>query len=314
MERNAVQSGGGGPALASLIGELYERGRAQEFGLTRECFGQFLEEIRRKYLARGASETEILALYSSLHVEELVLARACAAGDERAWDVFLTRYREKLYDIAGYLARDAATSRELADSIYADLYGMRERNGERVSKLASYMGRGSLEGWLRTVMAQEYINCYRRRRRLVSLDEEAEQGVQFVASAPPAPKAVDPCLEAATDEALAELSPEDRFVLASYYLDSRTLAQIARVLGVHESTISRKVDKLAASLQRRILDGMERRGRSRRQAREALEVDVRDLKVDVRTLLQGAAPPPFFDKKAEGPLAKGRDKQRPAET
>jgi len=314
MERNAAQFGGGGPALASAIAGLYERGRAQEFGLTRECFAQILEEIRRKYLPRAASETEILALYSSLHVEELVLARACAAGEERAWDVFLTRYREKLYDIANYLARDASMSRELADSIYADLYGIRERNGERVSKLASYMGRGSLEGWLRTVMAQEYINGYRRRRRLVSLDEEEEQGVQFEAAAPPPAKAVDPCLEAATDEALAELSPEDRFVLASYYLDSRTLAQIARLLGVHESTISRKVDKLAAVLQKRILDGMERRGMSRRQAKEALEVDVRDLKVDVRTLLQGAASPPFFDKKAEGPLTKGRDEQRPVET
>lgn len=314
MARQTVQFGGENTAVASVLAELYQKGRGQEFGLTREHFGNILEEIRRKYLPAAASETETLALYSSLHVEELVLAHACAAGEERAWDVFLTRYREKLYEIANYLARDASMSRELADSIYADLYGIRERDGKRVSKLASYMGRGSLEGWLRTVMAQEYINGYRRRRRLVSLDEEAEQGVQFVAVAPPPARAVAPCLEAATDEALAELSPEDRFVLASYYLDSRTLAQIARVLGVHESTISRKLNKLAASLHKRILAGLERRGLSRRQAKEALEVDVRDLEVDVRTLLQGTAPPPFFDKKAEGPLAKGRDERRPAET
>ena len=42
-------------------------------------------------------------------------------------------------------------------------------------------------------------------------------------------------------------------VLAAYYLDGRTLAEIARMLGVHESTISRKVDKLAKSLRKKIL-------------------------------------------------------------
>ncbi|HXY09131.1 MAG TPA: sigma-70 family RNA polymerase sigma factor [Terriglobales bacterium] len=305
MARRGVQFGAEDPTLARVIAELYEKGRGQEFGLTRECFAQILEEIRQKYLPAGASQAETLALYSSLRAEELVLARACAAGEERAWDTFLTRYREKLYEIATYIAKEASTARELADSIYADLYGIRERDGERLSKLASYMGRGSLEGWLRTVMAQEYVNGYRRRRRLVSLEEESDQGVQFVAAAPSPAKTVDPRLTAATDEALAELSPEDRFVLASYYLDSRTLAQIARILRVHESTISRKLDKLAGSLRKRILAGLRRRGMSRRQAHEALEVDVRDLEIKVRALLQETGPPPFFDKKAEGPLAKG---------
>jgi RNA polymerase sigma-70 factor, ECF subfamily len=305
MARTGVQLEAERRATASLIAGLYEKSRGQEFGLTREGFTQILHEIRKRYLPEGASQAETLALYSSLHIEELVLARACAAGEERAWDAFVTRYREKLYEIATYIAKESSTSRELADSIYADLYGIREREGARLSKLASYMGRGSLEGWLRTVIAQEYINSYRRRRRLVSLDEESEQGVQFVAAAPAPARAVDPRLTAATDEALAELPPEDRFVLASYYLDSRTLAQIARILGVHESTISRKLDKLTAWLRKRILAGLGRRGMSRHQAKEALEVDVRDLEINVRTVLQGTADPPFFDKKAEGPLAKG---------
>jgi RNA polymerase sigma-70 factor, ECF subfamily len=76
---------------------------------------------------------------------------------------------------------------------------------------------------------------------------------------------------------LAALDSEDRMVLAAYYLDGRTLAEIARMLGVHESTISRKVDKLAKSLRKKILAGMVQQGMARRQAEEALEVDVRDL-------------------------------------
>ena len=43
-------------------------------------------------------------------------------------------------------------------------------------EVSLFTGRGSLEGWLRTVLAQEFVNRYRRTRRLVSLDEEGEDG------------------------------------------------------------------------------------------------------------------------------------------
>ena len=168
--------------------------------------------------------------------------------------------------IATYIAKESSAARELADSLYADLYGTTTRDGQRISKLASYTGRGSLEGWLRTVMAQEFVNRYRRQRRLVSLDEESEDGAQFAATSSEPGIVVDPRVEAATDEVLSRASAEDRFILASYYLDGRTLAEIARTLAVHESTISRKLDKLAKALRKQILTALERRGMSRRQA------------------------------------------------
>ena len=135
-------------------------------------------------------------------------------------------------------------------------------------------------------MAQEYVNRYRRTKRLVSLDEESEEGVQFRAPEPQPVPPADTRLAQATDEALAALSGEDRTVLSAYYLDGRTLAEIARMLGVHESTISRKVDKLAKSLRKQIVAALVRRGMSRRQAEEALEVDVRDLQLDIRQSLK----------------------------
>jgi RNA polymerase sigma-70 factor (ECF subfamily) len=285
---------------------VYEKSRGQIFGLTREQFDGILGEIARKYLPVDAAQSEIRELYTSLRVEELALARACALGHEHAWEVFLTRYREKLYDVAGYITKESSAARELADSIYAELYGTATRDGQRASKLASYTGRGSLEGWLRTVMAQEHINRYRRQRRLVSLDEETEEGIQFASAESEAAIAVDPRVEAAVDEVLVALPSEDRFVLASYFLDERTLAQIARTLGVHESTISRKLDKLAKSLRKQILASLGRRGMSRRQAQEALEVDVRDLRVNIRSrLAQETGGQAFSKKKAEAPAGDG---------
>jgi RNA polymerase sigma-70 factor, ECF subfamily len=292
--------------LDSVVAEIYRKSRFEEFGLTRHQFDCVLLEIAGKYLPADAAQNDVRELYASLRVEELALARACAGGHEHAWEVFLTRYREKLYDIANYITKESSTGRELADSIYAELYGTATRDGQRTSKLASYTGRGSLEGWLRTVMAQEHINRYRRQRRLVSLDEETEEGFQFAAAEPEPTIAVDPRVEAAIDEVLAALSSEDRFVLASYFLDGRTLAEIARTLGVHESTISRKLDKLAKSLRKQILASLGRRGMSRRQAQEALEVDVRDLRVNIRSrLAQETAGQAFSKKKAEAPAGDG---------
>jgi len=105
---------------------------------------------------------------------------------------------------------------------------------------------------------------------------------------------------------LAALPAEDRFVLASYYLDHRTLAEIARTLRVHESTISRRLDKLAKTLRKQILATLRRKGMSRRQAEEALQMDVRDLHVDIRTCLaQETSAKPFSDKKAEAQAGEG---------
>ncbi|MGC1372079.1 MAG: sigma-70 family RNA polymerase sigma factor [Candidatus Sulfotelmatobacter sp.] len=269
-------------AVTELLAQLHAKSCGEKVGITSEELAQILCDVAAKYLPNSADHSECCAFLVSLRVEELALARACAAGSNPAWEIFLTRYREKLYQSALRIAREDSAARDLADSLYAELYGTTLREGQRLSKLASFTGRGSLEGWLRTVLAQEFVNRYRRTKRLVSLDEENQEGAQFAAPEPEPVSAADSRLEFATDTALAELSSEDRFVLASYYLDGRTLAEVARILNVHESTISRKVDKLAKLLRKKILTGLMQQGLGRRQAEEALDVDVRDLQINIR--------------------------------
>jgi RNA polymerase sigma-70 factor (ECF subfamily) len=285
---------------ASALAELYQRSRAAEVGLSEAEFSAILEEIATKYLPPETSEGGAEEFCRGLRMEELALARACAAGRERAWELFLTRYRERLYDAARSITREDGSARELADSLYADLYGMETRGGRRTGKLNYYTGRGSLEGWLRATLAQEYVNRFRRRKRLVSLEEKTEEGVQFAAADPPSQQALDPRLVETTDAVLAALAAEERFILASYYLDGRTLAEIARALGVHESTISRKLEKVARAVRGKITDELVRRGMSRRQAEEALQTDVRDLSLDVSgRLAQKSGAAAFYRKGSE---------------
>jgi RNA polymerase sigma-70 factor, ECF subfamily len=288
----AVQS-----AVAEMIAELYGKSGCEKLGLSRESFAAILCSVTAKYLPAEASKPEVCVFLRTLRADELALARACAAGDNSAWEIFLTRYREKLYQSALRIAREESAARDLADSLYAELYGTNLRDGARVSKLESFTGRGSLEGWLRTVLAQEFVNRYRQTKRLVSLDEEIEDGAQFAAPEPETISTADSRLELSTDAALAALSSEDRLVLTAYYLDGCTLAEVARMLGVHESTVSRKIGKLAKSLRKKIVGNMVRLGVERRAAEETLEVDVRDLQVNIRRSLGQESPAAAFSEK-----------------
>jgi RNA polymerase sigma-70 factor (ECF subfamily) len=284
--------------LELFLRDLFGKSGGEKYSITQQQFGDLLTGVAEKYLPADVSLSEVRTLYSTLHVEELVLARACASGNERAWEDFMIRYREKLHDAALRITREVSKARELVGSIYADLYGTPSRDGARVSKLAYYSGRGSLEGWLRTVMAQRHVNEYRSNRHTVSLEEETDAGKQFASATISPAHSADPRLAQVIDEALGSLSAEDRSVLAYYFLDDLTLARIAAILRVHESTISRRLEKLVRQLRKDILLRLTRKGMSRRQAEEALETDVRDLTIDIRKqLTQDSPSAPFSGKK-----------------
>jgi len=77
------------------------------------------------------------------YARDLELARQCAAGDEAAWERFILEFRPILYRAADALDPGGG-ARELADTLYADLYGVAEAGAERRSLFRYYQGRSSL--------------------------------------------------------------------------------------------------------------------------------------------------------------------------
>ena len=263
----------------------YEACSAEQFGFTRAEFDGMLDVLIRQHSADVRSSEEREEFLDALRMDDLVLARACARGNEKAWDRFLGLYRSRLYSAALVIAREESSGRELADSVYADLFGMRvEGDGRRISKLELYNGRGSLEGWLRTVLAQEFVNRYRSARRLVRFEDAIDTPSEDGESAGVSTLERD-LLAHATDAALTALSAEEQFILSAYHLDDRTLADIGSMLRVHESTISRRLEKLASALRKRIVKELCGNGITKRAAQEMLKVDVRELSIDVRERL-----------------------------
>jgi RNA polymerase sigma-70 factor (ECF subfamily) len=300
--------GGAGEGLAwtpgaldgSLVEELWQECDGASLGLERVEFREILQQAGASQnfgLAEGAnaSRQQQAGYLRVLKLNELMLAQACAAGKDRAWEQFVATYRQPLMRAAIAITGSETLGRDLADQLYAELYGLTEKAGERRCPLASYRGRGSLMGWLRTTLAQRHVDYHRRSHREEPLEE-------FDAPAPEQaqekPAAMLTTLEKAVEGALSSAEAEDRLLLAAYFLDGRTLHEIAKMLQVHEATVSRKLKRICQDLRKQVLKNLQGLGLSRRAGEEALGADPRDLDVNLKELLQYSQSDAFQEKAA----------------
>jgi RNA polymerase sigma-70 factor (ECF subfamily) len=221
-------------------------------------FAECLLEVGRNEFGPGASTAQILDFCKKLHLKDLALAQACSRGSTIAWEWFLDRYRDRLYAAALVLARDESVACELADSISGDLFCCADNAKLQASKLASYTGRGSLDGWLKAVLTHAYVDRYRSSRRMVSLDRHLDSLKSCCLRETAEHTAADARLDDAVKEAFLQCDPEKRFLLATYFFDNRTLVEIA---AAWESRIDCQ---------------------QRRQIEELFQSDVCSLSLDVR--------------------------------
>jgi len=262
--------------------ELYTISEAAKFDISREAFEGLLFDISQKYLPSGAPPSSIAEFCLKLHLNDLALAQACASGQENAWNIFVDRYRNKLFRAAWRLVKDESRARELVDTFCSDLFAI-VSGGRRASKLRSYTGRGSLENWLKVGLLQANVDFHRSERRYTDFDEIAA----CVRSDPAFSLEAldDPRIEDSLRAALRELPAEARFILPAYFLDRYNLARIATALGVHESTASRHLEKALRTVRKSLARKLQDRGMNRRSINESLERSPKEISFDMRSEL-----------------------------
>jgi RNA polymerase sigma-70 factor len=246
------------PALADVLDECWKRAATPaDWNITREQFQAVLERSTAHRFCGPSPDTKTIRRYlESLQLADLALACACSEGIEAAWDTFVAKYRPELYRAARAIAGES-NARELADSLYAELYGLPGSDGERKSLFSYFHGRSKLGTWLRAVLSQRHVDELRRTRRTDSLDElvDNNEQAQPVATG----TAVDPeretyiaMMQAVLSNVLDGLGAHERLRLAYYYVEKLTLAEIGRLLGEHEATVSRKLDRARREIRRRV--------------------------------------------------------------
>lgn len=244
----------------ALVMRLHDQARASRWALSVEAFAESLDAaIRHGFPGAEPSPADVRSFLEALRLEDLALACGCAAGHDAAWEFFIREHRPGLYRAAEAIDRTGG-GRELADSLYADLFGLRERDGERQSLFRYFHGRSSIGSWVRAVLSQRHIDTLRARRRLDPLpDDESPAALPApVADRDPARERFRLVLHEALHAVLAMLVPRDRLRLGCYYAQNLKLAAIGRLLGEHEATVSRHL------------------ARTRRDIRAAVEQRLRD--------------------------------------
>jgi RNA polymerase sigma factor (sigma-70 family) len=242
---------------------LYEQSSAAHWGLSRERFAASLERSAEKRLTSGNLALEKLEEYlAALHLEDLALATACMEDREPAWEHFVSAYRPYLRAAAAAVLRSSSASSEaaeLADSLFAELYGLADGSRSERSLFRYFHGRSSLKTWLRAVLAQRHIDAIRAGRRFESLEDDdrkpTAQKIPQAMSVQPADPNRDrysTLFVRALQAAIAALDSRDEQRLRLYYAQEQTLAQIGEQLTEHESSVSRNLDRIRLALRRAV--------------------------------------------------------------
>ncbi len=222
-----------------LIADLHREADAGRWDVTAAAFGTALEQSA----ARCPAGTSVEHYLRGLHLRDLALSCACAAGHEGAWEHFVREIRPVLYRAAAAIDRSGG-DRDLADSIYGELFGVGRRGETRTSLFRYFHGRSSLATWLRAILSQRHIDRIRDGRRWAPLPEEDGPAAPVAAPAPEVDSAGRAALvRDVLRSAVGRLPPRDRLRLGWYYAQDMTLAQIGRVLKEHEATVSRHLSR-----------------------------------------------------------------------
>lgn len=201
------------------------------------------EKFRAHMAALPATTTAHL-----LNAEDLYLAAACAAGCESAWTALDREYRR---DIQAWCRRygSPGQSRDLCSDVWAALV---TPGAKGLPRIATYEGLSPLANWLRTIVRRRSIDLARSARPEVPgepRDVPDPRGRQRVEERVMRRRFSDAVAEALR-MAVEGLDHEDANLLALRFRDEIPLGELARLRGIHQANVTRRIERICRDVRR----------------------------------------------------------------
>jgi RNA polymerase sigma factor (sigma-70 family) len=257
--------------LEPIIANGYSEGRVRfgDLGLDLHTYTERVYAIVHKYFNDSSSKEAIVSFVKGLHGRDLYLATACvqhslkpgeehAAGPlperaSQAWKTLELTYKGFIHNLSRFFFRKGFVANDLADNILADLF-LPDRSG--ASRIASYDGRSSLSTWLRVVIYNRAVNAQRSNATM--------QSVEILTDIPdqPALESIDSGLQTqryhtqiadSLAAACQDLTLRERLLLLWRYEDGLLLGDIARPLGIHQSNVTRQLERVQMKVRERVV-------------------------------------------------------------
>lgn len=162
------------------------------------------------------------------------VARA-RGGDAGAFQVLVERYRNRVYGLALRIVRSAPDAEEVAQDAFVRAW----------LALPRFRGDASFSTWIYRIAARRAFD----RAQLLKLRRGREAGIDAAGEAV-APGEAGPGRERARrlERLVAELPPAQRAAVTLYYLQDRSVEQVAETLGMSENTVKTHLNRARAAL------------------------------------------------------------------
>jgi RNA polymerase sigma-70 factor, ECF subfamily len=245
------------PHFAETIAENFRDGKTHygDIDLSPDSFVGYVWCISCKHLKDCSDDFVVADFARKLYLRDLYLTCGCVNKSEKAWRTFDLRYRRFVTDLVRFCFRHGTDNEEVADSVVVNLC-LPDRSGRQ--RIASYDGRSSLATWLRVMVINRAINDRNERKpvndeNITDIpDSRAILNIESTVHAGRYSKALADSLSYAFEA----LAPRERLMLFWRYEDNLQLGEIAKLLGIHQSNVTRQISRLQTRLREGVIQAL----------------------------------------------------------
>jgi RNA polymerase sigma-70 factor (ECF subfamily) len=166
--------------------------------------------------------------------DEAIIQCVQAGRGQEAFERLVPAYRRRVFGLAYSILRDRAAAEDLAQEVFVRLW----------QALPRYDGRAQLSTWIYAITRNAAVSALRARRRSVSLSDAAVMAEVEALAAEPAAEPGDPELR----RRIESLPEKQRQAVTLYYLDERTVEEVAEMMGLPANTVKTHLHRGRASL------------------------------------------------------------------
>lgn len=173
-------------------------------------------------------------------ISEQKIVQSCIDGDRQAQRKLFELLAPKMLSVCLRYVGDRSVAEDLLQDAFVTLY----------TKLDSYKGEGSFEGWARRIFVTTCL-MYLRKKDALKMSEELESAIGVSASTPSAMENIG------YKELMAlilQLPPGFRSVFNMYVIEGYSHKEISQALGISEVTSRTQLSRARLWLQEKMKD------------------------------------------------------------
>jgi RNA polymerase sigma-70 factor (ECF subfamily) len=169
------------------------------------------------------------------------------AGDTRAFATIMERYAQRVFALVAGMIGDGPDAGDMTQEIFIKVF----------SSLSSFKGSSSFSTWLFRISYNMVISSLRRPDSPESAINDEKFWTGVADNTPDEVDDEDGFLSVdRLYEALDKLSPDERTLITLFYLDGKSLSEIAFIMSLSETNAKTRLFRIRKKLHKIISDGI----------------------------------------------------------